>query len=377
MGQADLLELLLGHSEHRMRFARSKKVPSLRRVSAYVYLMVLLMKFIGGCQLRQNISVLTQASHRRVARSQAPVTSSLLHQPMAFTNAFSCQRKHQRMMFPHSASQQCDEPDMDALFRREILSRQFQESNPSSTDGIGWVQEVDLSNSSLPEVGTVLLANPDVFLRRSLWEGNSSSDDYEEIKLLAAVLRTGWSWIPQMNESPRRDRACLPVVLIRRRDEGGTEGLMLGCWSGSLLGDVPQFDCFLTRPLYYGTLDREAEELGLSMLHGYPEMPGAICLGEGLGISYNYSQARDWVSPEGPGSSLRFKFFYGHVSWSASEAMRELSAKSSIWIPVRASTDLLLREPDSSFEEPLWVQLVNKVGGNIAELARKYSLLPE
>merc|ERR1712150_146137 len=258
----------------------------------------------------------------------------------------------------------------------EILSRQWeatseQESNRFSTDSTGWFYEVDLSNGSLPEVGTVLLANPDVFLRPNLWEGNSDNDDSDEIAMLAAVLHTGWR--PEVGERLlRRDRARLPVVLIRRRDEGSTEGLMLGWWSGKLLGDLDKFECFLTRPLYYGTLDENLKPR-LSMLHGYPEMPGATCLGEGLGLSYNYSQACDWVSPEGPGSSLRFKFFYGHMSWSASEAKRELSAKAGIWFPVRASTDLLLREPDSSFEEPLWVQLVQKVGGNIAELARKYS----
>jgi len=380
--------LLLGHPMRCLAFAFSKQGPSLRRVPAYVFLMSVLVNFACGWRLWHNITALTRASHSHAAWfSKAAVTSSLLHQPLAFTNAFGCQRNHQRLTFPCCASLQCDEPDMRDMseqFRREILSRQLdayskQESNPSSTDGIGWAQEVDLSNGSLPEVGTVLLANPDVFSRHSLWEGDSSNDDSEEIVLLAAVLRTGWS--PQLEEKLSRiDRANLPVVLIRRRDEAGIEGLMLGWYSGQLLGDFPQSKSFLTRPLYYGTLDsldREEQKPALSMLHGYPEMPGSICLGEGLGISYNYSQACDWIGPEGPGSSLRFKFFHGHVYWSASEAKRELSAKAGVWIPVRASTDLLLCEPDSPFEEPLWVQLVTKVGGNIAILARKYSLLAE
>jgi len=359
---------MLGHSKHRLRFACIKRGPSLMWASVYVFLIGALVNFLGGWQLWHNISAITSAPHHRATWfSQAAVTLSVLRQPMAFTKACSCQRRHQRLIFPRSAAEQYDEPDMSEQFRREMLSRQWdatseQESNPSSTDDIGWAQEIELLNGRLPEVGAVLLANPDVFLRHSLWEGNNS--------------RTGWK--PEVGgELSRRDRSRLPVVLIRRQDEGGAEGLMLGCWSGSLLGDMNQSECFLTRPLYYGTLDTEAEKLMLSMLHGYPEMPGAICLGENLGISYNYSQACDWVSPEGPGSSLRFKFFYGHVSWSASEAKRELSAKAGIWIPVRASADLLLREPDSSFEEPLWVQLVEKVGGNIAELARKYSLLAE
>jgi len=289
-------------------------------------------------------------------------------------------------MFPCSAAQQGDEPDMSEQFRREMLFRQLDASGEQdSIDDIGWAQEVDLSNGSLPEVGTVLLANPDVFLRHSLWdsidETGRSNGVSGEIALMAAVLRTGWR-LDAEEEPSRTDRARLPVVLIRHRDAESTEGLMLGCYSGRLLGDLNEegFKYFLTRPLYYGTLDGTShgeEKPTLSMLHGYPDMPGAVCLGEGLGISYNYSQACEWVSPEGPGSSLRFKFLLGHVSWSASEAKRELSAEAGIWIPVRASGDLLLREPDSPFEEPLWVQLVQRVGGNIAELARKYSLLAE
>jgi len=368
---------------HCLAFARNKQGPSVRQMPAYVFLMGVLMNFAGGLRLWHNITALTRTSHSHAAWfSKAAVTLSLLHQPLAFTNALGCQRKRRRLKFRCCALPECDEPntrDMNEQFRKEMLSRQWDASSKQESDGVGWAQKVDLSNGSLPEVGTVLLANPDVFSRHSLWEGDSSNDDSGEIMLLAAVLRTGW--YPHVEEEMSRiERACLPVVLIRRRDEAGTEGLMLGCYSGQLLGDFPQCKCFSTRPLYYGTLDsvdREDQKPALSTLHAYPEMPGAICLGEGLGISYNYSQACDWVSPEGPGSSLRFKFFHGYVHWSASEAKRELSAKAGIWIPVRASTDLLLREPDSSFEEPLWVQLVKHVGGNISKLARKYSLLAE
>jgi len=287
-------------------------------------------------------------------------------------------------MLPCCASQYGDEAEMgadsntlDALeFTKERLCHQWYA--PSEQDSVFWaMEEMNLTDDGLPKVGTVLLANPDVFLRNGL---RQNGVDFQEDTLMAAVHRTGWR--RQGDEAlPRRDRARLPVVLIRHQDDAGIEGLHLDVWCGQLLGDLG-FRAFQSRPLYLGCKPQDgsrSEKPMLSMLHGYPEMPGAACIGESLGLSdfSDFHQACDWVGPEGPGSALRFKFFLGFLKWSPSEAKRELSAQAGIWIPVRASTDLLLREPDSSFEEPLWVQLALQVGGNIAELARKHNLLAE
>ncbi|CAJ1368678.1 unnamed protein product [Effrenium voratum] len=60
---------------------------------------------------------------------------------------------------------------------------------------------------------------------------------------------------------------------------------------------------------------------------------------------------------KGPGTALRFKFFWNNVVWRRDE-VQELSSEAGIWIPVKVSRDLLLREPDSSFEELLARSLV-------------------
>ncbi|CAE7900325.1 unnamed protein product [Symbiodinium microadriaticum] len=85
--------------------------------------------------------------------------------------------------------------------------------------------------------------------------------------------------------------------------------------------------------------------------------------------SNHYETACRWIHT-GPGSSLRFKFFYHSILWEGDE-VDELSSTAGVWIPVQVSRDYLLREPDSSLEEPLWVQYAHKAGGELAELAKE------
>ncbi|CAJ1439762.1 unnamed protein product, partial [Effrenium voratum] len=76
---------------------------------------------------------------------------------------------------------------------------------------------------------------------------------------------------------------------------------------------------------------------------------------------------------KGPGTALRFKFFWNNVVWRRDE-VQELSSEAGIWIPVKVSRDLLLREPDSSFEDPLWVQYADRAGGELRELSERFGL---
>ncbi|CAK9065683.1 unnamed protein product [Durusdinium trenchii] len=291
------------------------------------------------------------------------------------------------------------------------------------------VERVDLKDE-VPAAGTVLLADPRTFL--------------ESKTMPAAAARTGW--MPSFES--RRERARLPVVLITEHRSEGIEGVLLGSWSGKLMGDMG-LEHFMTRPLYIGGANPGR---GLSMLHSYPEMPGASQLTEdGLAVSSDFGVACDWISeaswhrtmrwergeggkmakriptdadlrrrskklwsrvfrdflrhetfwatahravhfhssrtapdmgsagrkrlPQGPGSALRFKFFWNTVSWRRDEVDEMLSDKG-IWIPVTVSRDLLLREPDSSFEDPLWVQYAMKAGGELQELGDQLGLFP-
>ena len=104
---------------------------------------------------------------------------------------------------------------------------------------------VDLEDG-VPTLGTVLLADPRSFLDSNVFP--------------AAAARTGWAvrrselrvgrWMPGMDSS-RREKARLPVVLITRRTLATIEGVLLGSWSGKLLGDM-ELQHFMTRPLYIG-----------------------------------------------------------------------------------------------------------------------------
>jgi len=361
---------MLVQPSHDMMRHFGKRWPCLRHVTLHVFMLGVLVHFFVRWGSARHLLFLVRVPHRSCASSLGTaIAGTSFHQPLATATALPC-----------CASQHGDEVTNSAelQFTKELLCRQW--NAPCEQDSVFWaVEEMNLLDDGLPRVGTVLLANPDVFLHDGFWD---SSDDLQEGTPSAALRYTGWTRQEEEAQLPRRDRARwrLPVILIRHQDEAGAEGLVLDRWTGKLLGDLdPDLLAFQTRPLYLGYNEPPDEPPSLSMLHGYPAMPGATCIGEGLAFSNitAFGEACDWVGPEGPGSSLRFKFFYGFVKWSLTKAKRELSSEAGIWIPVRASTDMLLREPDSSFEEPLWVQLAERAGGTIAELARKHSLLAD
>jgi len=275
---------------------------------------------------------------------------------------------------------------------RERLLRQF-----AGTDGFGeaigggmafagsgaggtagedpfWVEPATLESDGLPSAGSVVLAHPAAYLRPPSEEeaARQQLDMDEEVSAKAgapvAARRTG---LPPVADpgAQRRDRGRLPVVLITERTVAGTSGLLLVNWSGRLLGDLG-FMNFETRPLYIGGPLEER----LAMIHAYPELPGSVQItADGLMLSNDFDAACQWIN-EGPGSPMRFKFFLYRVHW-APEEEAELAEEAGIWLPVRCSRDLILREPDSAFEEPLWAQIAEKAGGKLDALGREYELL--
>eukprot|EP00913_Durusdinium_trenchii_P014379 g13486.t1 len=148
------------------------------------------------------------------------------------------------------------------------------------------VERVDLKDE-VPAAGTVLLADPRTFL--------------ESKTMPAAAARTGW--MPSF-ESPQ-------VVLITEHRSEGIEGVLLGSWSGKLMGDMG-LEHFMTRPLYIGGANPGR---GLSMLHSYPEMPGASQLTEdGLAVRTYH--------PDVPGTGDEDRFR------SIREALEELGTEA-------------------------------------------------
>eukprot|EP00443_Scrippsiella_acuminata_P009026 CAMPEP_0115179986 /NCGR_PEP_ID=MMETSP0270-20121206/6687_1 /TAXON_ID=71861 /ORGANISM="Scrippsiella trochoidea, Strain CCMP3099" /LENGTH=278 /DNA_ID=CAMNT_0002592973 /DNA_START=167 /DNA_END=1004 /DNA_ORIENTATION=- len=209
--------------------------------------------------------------------------------------------------------------------------------------------EWEFSTSGLPKPGSVLLAHPAAY---PAWGSESQA--------------AGGNHPPQ---------GAFTGCIVNAADIEGTEGLSLGVWSGSLLGDL-NFSKFMTRPLYIGGPMHTDVEQPLEMLHAYPECPGSQRLTpDGLTLLNDWHKACDWIE-EGPGSSMRFKFFLYRVRWLPEEE-RELTPGAGVWMAARCSRDLILREPDSAYEEPLWSQIADRAGGDLAMVAREHGLLPE
>jgi len=224
----------------------------------------------------------------------------------------------------------------------------------------------------LPRPGTVLLANPDNWLTQSF---------------PAAMLSTGVLPMPPDPEVPRKLKANLPVVLVTKREASGRlEGLLLGRWSGELLGDKG-WVCFKTRPLYIGRgpyffpgRHREEPSQVWRVLHKYNEIPEAIELtDDGLCVSDDVDQTLDYILGDSNAtiSTIPFKFFQMALTWTPKAAESEFDPGAQVWMPARCSREILLREPDSPFEEPLWVQIAERCGGEFEALALKYGLFPD
>jgi len=239
------------------------------------------------------------------------------------------------------------------LFRQSLIQGWGGGEVGSTSTRSDWARSV-----APPELrpGDVLLAAPRGFLG-----GGQSS----------AAQRAGLRGrIPE--DWPRRDQLrLLPVVLLTRvgADGGAAEGVLLNLRTGQLMGDFINY--FHSRPLHYGGPD----EAGLTMVHSYPQVPGAELLSEeaGLYLGGDFEGAKAWVE-EGQGSSLRFRFFMNRVRWPPGALAAEAAAGGA-WLPVRCSGDLVLAEAESLEDRPLWVQIAELAGGEAEEAGRRHGLL--
>lgn len=291
--------------------------------------------------------------------------------------------------------------ETELLKARERLAKQFARTEGPVTsqvpqgeegdaDPLWAVQEFEFAKDGGPKVGTVLLAHPEPYraileapdtkepepvLRLKVKTTEAEDEESEDVALEnvvppgpppAASLRTGFRPRPTS-----ADRWKLPVVVIVKRSKEGTEGLLLGFWTGHLLGDL-NCEVFKTRPLYCGG----QEDCNVTVLHPYPDVTDSRRItSDGLMLSYDFWAAADYAN-KGPGSPLRCKTFFNQVRWRPDEET-ELRPESGVWLHARCSRDLLLREPDSSKEEPLWAQIVRKVGGDFKVLACSLGLSHE
>lgn len=173
-------------------------------------------------------------------------------------------------------------------------------------------------------------------------------------------------------ESAGSDLArALPVVLLTQvHQDGRAEGVWLTRRTGKLMGDY--VNCFCSRPLHYGG----PVQAPLTMVHPYPEVPGARPLGEsGLFFGGDFDGAQQWVE-DGEGSSLRFRFFLNQARWEEGELAADLWPEEDCsWIAVRCSKDLILAEADALDEKPLWARIAELAGGAAEDIGNEYGLL--
>lgn len=219
----------------------------------------------------------------------------------------------------------------------------------------------------------MLLANPLKFTTAAARAGAGEMGTIGGLQGIAFKVSSFFGMGDQglTTELPRRARGQLmPVVLIlERNDDGSGVGVSLTARTGMLLGDYDVFSEFMTRPIH----DGGPEKGGLLWVHAYPQVSGAIALGESeLYARGDKTSAQEWVS-EGQGSSLRFRFFLNRVKWDKAELPKEL--KDGSWIPVRCSPEFVLDEGGNVGRIPLWVELAEAAGGKAAELGQEAELL--
>jgi len=224
--------------------------------------------------------------------------------------------------------------------------------------------------------GSVLLGNPKAFARVTDRAGAGSVGTIGGPS--GWVLKVaGWLGIGGMDmvaDLPRWKRSrWLPVVLLTERNaDGSGVGVALTARTGRLLGDYEGPRAFMARPLHWGGPARGP----LRLVHSYPQVPGAVPLGDtGLYAGGSLDDAQAWVT-EGQGSSLRFRFFLNNIRWAKDELRAEVTrSEDRPWIPVRCSADLVLAEVDSIDDKPLWVRVAELAGGEAEAAGRRHNLI--
>jgi len=263
--------------------------------------------------------------------------------------------------------------DFNLLAHRAQLSRSLTKSMGEVEAAPARVEHVEQASTAVS--GDVLLAHPRQFAasaaRAGVGDMGNTLGDVGSVVFKALVFFGMGDSDMFMKEFPQREKLRrMPVVLLTQRNpDGSGEGFSLTARTGRLLGDFEGFEGFMTRPVHTGGPDKGLFE----MVHSYPQVRGASKLDSSdLYIGGDFKSAQDWVN-DGEGSSLRFRFFVGKVSWGRGELDGELQRGQ--WLVARGAQDSVLDEAQGLNTKPLWAKLADDMGDEVRAVGRAFGLL--
>ncbi|MBR9861285.1 YqgE/AlgH family protein [bacterium] len=151
------------------------------------------------------------------------------------------------------------------------------------------------------------------------------------------------------------------VVLITEYSEEGTVGYVLNQKTDlevyQLIEELPE----IKSPVYQGG---PVQLESFHYLHQYPEIEGAVELGQGLFWSGNFEQVKLGLN-SGSLDPKKFVFFIGYSGWANGQLESELHEKA--WI-VGELNPMSIFEPEKD-ELDLWKEVMRSLGGDFALLA--------
>jgi len=127
------------------------------------------------------------------------------------------------------------------------------------------------------------------------------------------------------------------------------------------LGDLAQ--TFSGSPLYFGGFRAQAM---VHIVHGRGEVPGSSEVSSGV-FAGGLQGALDLVRA-GEAAPADFRFFLGCMAWGPGELEEEL--KQGLWHTAAVSRNLVLKQC-VALPTPLWKEMMELMGGEFQEIARK------
>jgi putative transcriptional regulator len=110
-----------------------------------------------------------------------------------------------------------------------------------------------------------------------------------------------------------------------------------------------------------------------TILHGWAEVDGSRKLAPGIFVGGSEELMNEVrMNRFNPKNAL---FIKGHAAWVGGQLSREIV--KNVWYPVAVSSDLILRyagapTTDHDNAEDLWSDILTCLGGEYADMARKY-----
>ena len=167
------------------------------------------------------------------------------------------------------------------------------------------------------------------------------------------------------------------AILMIGHDDQGSLGVILNRPTNLRMKDVTEggiFAPFAENPLHLGGPVGVSGEpgSGFLVLHPYEGLEESIEVMPGVytgGLAHGARLLRREVKGY---DASRFKFFYGYAGWGAGQLQRELT--EGTWWPVAACSSLALKPVDPW--KNLWTEILETVGGDLADVARTYKPPP-